>query len=811
LQIFAPAAHRSRISPVPRARKVVYYASIGRPMRTRRNESGLSLHPEEKALKESEARYRLLIKHSPDGIFIFNLKTSKILEVNDQFLSILGYREQDVAQLTLKDILILEDKAIRTKIQEMLERGQVVFGIRRYKRVDGSLLEVEVGARLISSGSRQVVMVNMRDVTERMRVEKALKESEDRYRSIFETTSCATVIMDEDMTLSLVNSEFERLSGRSKEEIEGKASWIEFLEPKDVERVAKYHYQRRVDPNEAPRNYEFQFVRPSGEKRTIFMTSALIPGTKKNIASLLDMTDRVKAERALRDSDRRYRALFEESSHALYTVTLDGRLIDCNQAMLDLFGYSKEEMLKSNIARLYANPLDRKKLERDIRKHGVLRDRETRFRRKDGTEISCLLSASFWNSGADQVLGYQGIIHDITERKIAEEALRANKDELELMVAERTAELRKTNERLTLALNKGKRIEIMMWKGAKQYKNLYENSPLGLYRANPYGRLLVANPALVRMLGHASFAELASTTGEWGDYEPNYLRPDFRKRLAEDDRVRGYEGTWKRPDGSTIFVRESARATRAPDGTILYCEGTVEDITEQKKAEEKVERYQEELRSLASELSFAEERERRRVAGILHDDVGQLLAVSKIRLGSLAETMVSPELQAQIGEVRRLVEQAISRTRSLTLELSPPVLHELGLAAAVEWLGEKMEKAHGFRFVFRNDEETGAVDEEVGIFLFTSVRELLVNVAKHAGAHKVQVSITRSGEEMVVEVKDDGRGFLPGKADVRSKGFGLFSIRERLQHLGGRISIDSTPGKGTVITLSAPARMSRAK
>ncbi len=653
-------------------------------------------------------------------------------------------------------------------------------------------------------------MVNMRDVTERRRVEKALKESEDRYRIIFETTACATVIIDEDMTVSLVNSEFERLSGRPKEEIEGKTSWLKFLAPKDVERVARYHYQRRVEPISAPRNYEFQFLRRSGETRTIFMTSALIPGTNKNIASLLDITDRVQAEKALRDSDRRYRALFEESSNALYTITLNGKLIDCNQAMLDLFGYSKEEMLRINVAHLYANPWDRNKFQRDVREHSVARDREARFKKKDGTEISCLLTSSFWRSGTD-LLGYQGIIHDITERKIAEETLRAYKDKLELMVAERTADLRNANERLTLALNKGKRIEQMMWKGAKQYKNMYDNSPLGMYRANPDGRLLMANPALVRMLGYTSFLELASTSSKWGDYEPNYLQPEFRKCLTESDRVRGYEGVWKQPDGTAIFVRESAKVTRAQDGTILYCEGTVEDITEQKKAEEKVQAYQEELRSLASELSFAEERERRRVAGILHDDVGQLLAVSKIRLGSLVETTLPPELQTQIDEVRHLVEQAISHTRSLTFELSPPVLHELGFGPAVEWLGEQMEKMHGFEFVFCNNDEPKPVDEEVGIFLFTSVRELLVNVAKHASASKVQVSIAKNGEEMLVEVRDDGRGFLPSKADLRSKGFGLFSIRERLQHLGGHMSIDSTLSKGTVVTLTAPARMSRTK
>ncbi|HEY3277851.1 MAG TPA: PAS domain S-box protein [Syntrophorhabdaceae bacterium] len=764
---------------------------------------------ENKTLEESEARYRLLIKHSPDAIFLFNPRTRKIIEVNDQFLNILGYTEEDVARLTLKDILVLEDKTIRLKIQEMLERGQAVFGVRQYKRADGSLREIEVGARLIRSGTRQVVMVNMRDVTERNRVERALKESEDRYRTIFETTACATVIIDEDMTVSLVNSEFERLSGHSKEEIEGRIKWTEFLEPRDMERVARYHTQRRIDPTGAPRNYEFQFVRTSGEQRTIFMTSALIPGTTKNIASLLDITDRVAAENALRESDRRYRTLFEESSHALYTTTPEGRLIDCNQAMLDLFGYTREEMARITMSRLYRNPREDMKLRSDVRKKGVVRDRESRFRRKDGTELSCLHTASLRHSGMDRILGYEGIIQNITERKRAEEALLANKDQLEQMVVERTGELQKANERLTLALTKGKRIEIMMWKGAERYKKLYENSPLGMYRTNPHGRLLMANPALVRMLGYASFLELASTPVEWGDYEPSYLQPEFRKLLAEADRVRNYEAAWKRPDGSTIFVRERARVTRAGDGTILYCEGTVENITERKKAEEKVQAYQEELRSLASELSFAEERERRRIAVILHDDVGQLLAVSKMRLDGLGEVPLAGELKTQIDEVRGLVGLAISHTRSLTFELSPPVLHELGFVSALEWLGEQMEKTHGFRFVFQNDPEPKIIDKEVGIFLFTSVRELLVNVAKHAEARTVWVSLRMKGEEIVVEVRDDGRGFPPAKADVRSRGFGLFSIRERLRHLGGRILIESNAGMGAAVTLSAPAKMTK--
>lgn len=763
----------------------------------------------EKALRESEARYRSLVKRSSDGIFIFDPKTGKVLEANDQFLKMLGYREEDVATLMLRDIVVSGDRAAREDVRKALESGRDVHGLRQYRSADGSLLDVEVGVTFIGHEDQQVAMVNVRDVTERRRAEKALQESEDRYRTIFETTGCATCIIEEDMTISLVNTEFEKLSGCLKEEIEAKKNWIEFLEQKDVERLAGYHYLRRLDPGAAPRNYEFQFCTRTGQTRTMVMTVALIPGTYKSVCSLLDMTDRERAEKALRESDRRYRSLFEESRDGIYINTLDGKFIDGNQSMLDLFGYSREEMLGTNAGSLYVNREERVKFQEDMMEKGFVRDYEVRFRRKDGSEIDCLLTSTFWRSSDDHILGYQGIIHDITERKRAEEALRAIKEDLEARVAERTAELRSTNERLTLELARRKRVEEMLRKGAERYRDLFQNSPIGIYRTTPEGRILMANQALVRMLGFNWFTDITTNEVEEDDYEPNYRDADFRNRLDGDGRIRGYEAAWKRPDGTVIFVSENARAVKAEDGTVLYCEGTVEDITEKKKAEEKIETYQEELRSLASELSLAEERERRRIASMLHDNIGQILALSRIKLGSLFDSAGTEEIKGEVQEVRHLVEQAITYTRSLTFELSPPILYELGFEAALEWYGEQMQEQHGFAFTFNKDDEPKPMDEEAGVFLFMSVRELLVNIAKHAGASNVRVAVMKSGHDIVIEVEDDGVGFSTGGTDREFAGYGLFSIRERLKHLGGRMEINSSRGKGTYVTLVAPSRIKK--
>lgn len=158
-------------------------------------------------------------------------------------------------------------------------------------------------------------------------------------------------------------------------------------------------------------------------------------------------------------------------------------------------------------------------------------------------------------------------------------------------------------------------------------------------------------------------------------------------------------------------------------------------------------------------------------------------------------------------QVREHVEQAIKYTRSLTSELSPPILYELGLEAALEWLGEHMQAEHGFAVKFESDNKPMTADEEAGIFLFTAVRELLVNIAKHAQAEHVHLSVRKDRDNIVVEVEDDGKGFSIAGHEGRLGGFGLFSIKERLQYLGGHMEISSSPGKGTLIVLSAPSKM----
>jgi PAS domain S-box-containing protein len=158
--------------------------------------------------------------------------------------------------------------------------------------------------------------------------EDDLRESEDRYRAIFETTATATIIVDEDTTISMANTEFERLSGYSKGEIEGKRSWADFVARKDdLERMKEYHDLRRIDPNAAPREYEYKFIDRKGAVPDIFGTVAMIPGTKKSVGSFWDITDRKKAEETVRESEEKYRSLVESTEDSIYLVDRDCRYL----------------------------------------------------------------------------------------------------------------------------------------------------------------------------------------------------------------------------------------------------------------------------------------------------------------------------------------------------------------------------------------------------------------------------------------------------------------------------------------------------
>lgn len=283
-----------------------------------------------------------------------------------------------------------------------------------------------------------------------------------------------------------------------------------------------------------------------------------------------------------------------------------------------------------------------------------------------------------------------------------------------------------------------------------------------------------------------------------------------------DDAKRDCELALLRPDGSRLDVRVDSQRLEK-QGRVPVLRVVLTDITARRRAEqrlvemaagleEQVSVRTRQLRALAAQLTVTEERERRWLAEELHDNLSQLLAVARIKLAVLA----AGPLHSPVEEIVALVTQAEQSARAITMELSPPILHTLGFVPALEWLAEDMQ--HRYGLIVRVDARHGPrpMLPEIQAMLYRSVRELLVNVAKHAGVGEAILYCHCDGSQLELAVSDSGCGFdQAASADgaTQRASFGLRSIRERVTNIGGEMDIDSSPGNGATIVLRVPCSL----
>lgn len=251
----------------------------------------------------------------------------------------------------------------------------------------------------------------------------------------------------------------------------------------------------------------------------------------------------------------------------------------------------------------------------------------------------------------------------------------------------------------------------------------------------------------------------------------------------------------RRKDGSEfparVVVSQGLRDQRP--ATVVF----VTDVTQERAAQRERQAYEDALQRMSFETVVAEERERRRLALALHDRVGQSLALARIKLGAASS---NPEaLRAAVNEGAKIIDEAIAATRTLTFDLSPPVLYDLGLKAGVSWLAEDFENRYGLRIEVDDDGADKPLDDAASGIVFRAIRELLMNVVKHAQAPQASVTLNREDDYLVVEVRDEGGGFDGGTAT--REGFGLLSVRQQVSRLGGLLEVESQAGRGTCARL----------
>lgn len=368
-----------------------------------------------------------------------------------------------------------------------------------------------------------------------------------------------------------------------------------------------------------------------------------------------------------------------------------------------------------------------------------------------------------------------------------------------------------------------KRTEKELCDSEQRYRALAETSPeaIVVHRQNEF---LYANPAALDMYGAKSFDELRERN-VFDFLAPGQHRPEsvdqILKNIEAGKPLPHKEARLIRLDGKEVHIE--SYAAYVVYGESRAVQVILRDVTERRRGEEALrqanltlERRIEErtaelaqraaqLRALAGELTLTEQSERRRLAALLHDHLQQLLVAAKFRTAALAKTLDDSGRQAT-GEIEALINECIGASRSLTAELSPPILHEAGLNAGLQWLAKRVHSMQGLS-VELDTEEIGPLPEDLRVLLFESVRELLFNVAKHARTESAMVCVRRLKDSLRVTVSDRGVGFDPESlppAGESGGGFGLFGIRERMELFGGSLQTHSAPGQGSWIVLSAP-------
>jgi len=384
----------------------------------------------EEAIRERDEQYRALVEESFDGILI--IKETKIIFVNSRLCQMLGYSKEELEGMDHWLTVHPDHRDVVRERSLARMRGESVPPYYQVKqqRKDGAVFDAEIHARAIEIRGAPGVQVWIRDLSESKRAETALRESQERFRTAFQTSPDPIGITRlSDGVFIEANNGFCELTGFTREEVIGKSSlqikiWHD---PGDRDRLIA-----RLKERGHATNLEAQFRHKDGQVQTGLMSARIITlGGEPHILSIVrNVEDWKKAEQALRESEEKYRRLFEESRDAVYITTREGSLVDANQAFLDLFGFGREEARNMEILQIYTDAADRKRFQEEIERKGSLKDYGVSFRKKDGTKIEGLLTSTVQRDKDGKVLAYQGLLRDVTDQnRLQRQLLQAQKME----------------------------------------------------------------------------------------------------------------------------------------------------------------------------------------------------------------------------------------------------------------------------------------------------------------------------------------------------------------------------------------------
>jgi PAS domain S-box-containing protein len=721
----------------------------------------------EEALRESEEKYRFVVENSHDIIFLY--QGSRFIFFNGRTPELTGYSVEELRTMEVWALIHPDDRAGLKEAAERRVLGKEVstsFTARLLTK-SGEIKDGEFFVDRILYKDQPAILGIVRDISERRRAEEAITSSEMKYRTIFENTGTATTLIEEDTTISLANSGFEQLSGFPRNEIENRKKWTEFVVKEDLDQMLSQHRDRRKRNATALRHYEFRFRQRSGGVRYIYLTIDVIPGTTRSIASMQDITERKQAEERLIAANNEYTNLLDQIQDVYYRSDGEGRLARASRSLTELLGYDDlSELIGRDIAgTFYFHPEDRRPLLDALAKSGKVTEFEITLKHRSGTPVLVATSTHYYYDKDGTILGVEGTIRDITERRKTENALKESQIQL---------------------VNAMDLTRMASWEYDVAEREFVFNDriyALVLTTAENQGEMRMSSDRFIRQFVHPDDAEnvreilreTASVT------DPRYSsKLDFRL---------------VRSDGEIRTMNARFGVIMGAGGHVARIYGAVQDITESKIMEQAVREANRKLNLLNSITR--------------HDMVNQLTLLKGY---------------AQLAEMKK-PDQGIADFLTKIRSAAAMIEHQLAFTKTYQELGIKApawsELHHIVNAVGRKEVRFSKTCDATEIFADPMIERVFYNLFDNAIRHgekvtEISIRCERGAGELIISVEDNGIG-IPAhekekifeKGYGKNTGFGLFLAKEILLLTGITIHETGIPGQGARFEMHVPKGMYR--
>jgi PAS domain S-box-containing protein len=498
----------------------------------------------------------------------------------------------------------------------------------------------------------------------------------------------------------------------------------------------------------------------------------------------------------------------ETAIDAIITIDSRGTIIFWNPQAELMFGYSGNDMIGKPVAVImperfrHAHQLGLSKAAARKKPKIAGNVLELVGLPKDGNEFPLELSLASWET--KEGVFFTAIIRDISERKQAEGALQAARNELEHRVDERTAELGTTNEKLRKQVSECERAELALRESEQKYAILVEDALIGVYILKD-GKIEFANDKFADIYGYSKDELIGLDSLDLVHPHDRPLVKKLREKRLKGEKVPlEYESKGLKKNGDIIWVMRSLSQINYKGGAAIS--GIVADITKRRRAEEALRKSDKELRILSNQLLSAEEKERKRMARELHDSIGQALSAIKFSVENalleLREATNPIDLES-LETVIPLTQKTIEEVRRIVKDLRPSILDDLGILATIGWFCREFKNVYaGIRIETTIDIKEDDVPHHLKTIIYRILQEALNNVAKHSRANFVHLRLRKNKTRMELIIHDNGRGFNLDQVmalKTSRRGFGLASMRERAELSGAAFEINSTIEHGTTV------------